>query len=207
MKSRYLLIFSSNLNLFYRLRVFIVEVIINMQLTMNTDKNRTSLLLLARLMKTERPKLLCYAYYRLGNEADAQDAVQDAFLRMTQKLSDSSGEIGNLKCYVFRILSNLCSSRMAHDYRVHTISIDNQLNVAATGEEDNREEEFKRISRLLDILPEEQAEVIKLRIYGNNSFAEIAEILSVPLPTVKSRFLYGLTKLRRAMKDEKKTEE
>ena len=177
-----------------------------MQLTMNTDKNRTSLLLLARLMKTERPKLLCYAYYRLGNEADAQDAVQDAFLRMTQKLSDSSGEIGNLKCYVFRILSNLCSSRMAHDYRVHTISIDNQLNVAATGEEDNREEEFKRISRLLDILPEEQAEVIKLRIYGNNSFAEIAEILSVPLPTVKSRFLYGLTKLRRAMKDEKRTE-
>ena len=206
MKSRYLLIFSSNLNLFYRLRVFIVEVIINMQLTMNTDKNRTSLLLLARLMKTERPKLLCYAYYRLGNEADAQDAVQDAFLRMTQKLSDSSGEIGNLKCYVFRILSNLCSSRMAHDYRVHTISIDNQLNVAATGEEDNREEEFKRISRLLDTLPEEQAEVIKLRIYGNNSFAEIAEILSVPLPTVKSRFLYGLTKLRRAMKDEKRTE-
>lgn len=95
---------------------------------------------------------------------------------------------------------------MAHDYRVHTISIDNQLNVAATGEEDNREEEFKRISRLLDTLPEEQAEVIKLRIYGNNSFAEIAEILSVPLPTVKSRFLYGLTKLRRAMKDEKKTE-
>lgn len=206
MKSRYLLIFSSNLNLFYQLRVFIVEVIINMQLTMNTDKNRTSLLLLARLMETERPKLLCYAYYRLGNEADAQDAVQDAFLRMTQKLYDSSGEIGNLKCYVFRILSNLCSSRMAHDYRVHTISIDNQLNVAATGEEDNREEEFKRISRLLDTLPEEQAEVIKLRIYGNNSFAEIAEILSVPLPTVKSRFLYGLTKLRRAMKDEKKTE-
>lgn len=206
MKSRYLLFFSSNLNLFYRLRVFIVEVIKNMQLTMNTDKNSTSLLLLARLMETERPKLLCYAYYRLGNEADAQDAVQDAFLRMTQKLSDSSGEIGNLKCYVFRILSNLCSSRMAHDYRVHTISIDNQLNVAATGEEDNREEEFKRISRLLDTIPEEQAEVIKLRIYGNNSFAEIAEILSVPLPTVKSRFLYGLTKLRRAMKDEKKTE-
>lgn len=177
-----------------------------MQLTMNTDKNRTSLLLLARLMEAERPKLLCYAYYRLGNEADAQDAVQDAFLRMTQKLYDSSGEIGNLKCYVFRILSNLCSSRMAHVYRVHTISIDNQLNVAATGEEDNREEDFKRISRLLDTLPEEQAEVIKLRIYGNNSFAEIAEILSVPLPTVKSRFLYGLTKLRRAMKDEKKTE-
>ena len=169
---------------------------------MNTDKDKTSLALLARLMETERPRLLCYAYYRLGNEADAEDAVQDAFLRLSQKLTDRVGEIGNWKCYVFRTLSNLCSSRVAHDSRVATIPIDGRLNVAATGEDDNREEEFRRVGRLLDTLPEEQAEVIKLRIYGNNSFAEIAEILSVPLPTVKSRFLYGLTKLRRAMKNE-----
>lgn len=169
---------------------------------MNTDKDKTSLALLSRLMETERPRLLCYAYYRLGNEADAEDAVQDAFLRLSQKLTDRVGEIGNWKCYVFRTLSNLCSSRVAHDSRVATIPIDGRLNVAATGEDDNREEEFRRVSRLLDTLPEEQAEVIKLRIYGNNSFAEMAEILSVPLPTVKSRFLYGLTKLRRAMKNE-----
>ena len=80
--------------------------------------------------------------------------------------------------------------------------IDGHLNIATTGGEDNREEEFRRVGCLLDTLPDEQAEVIKLRIYGNNSFAEIAEILSVPLPTVKSRFLYGLTKLRRVMKNE-----
>lgn len=169
---------------------------------MNTDKDKTSLALLSRLMETERPRLLCYAYYRLGNEADAEDAVQDAFLRLSQKLTDRVGEIGNWKCYLFRTLSNLCSSRVAHDSRVATIPIDGRLNVAATGEDDNREEEFRRVGRLLDTLPEEQAEVIKLRIYGNNSFAEMAEILSVPLPTVKSRFLYGLTKLRRAMKNE-----
>ena len=169
---------------------------------MNSDKDKTSLALLSQLMETERPRLLCYAYYRLGNEADAEDAVQDAFLRLSQKPTDRVGEIGNWKCYVFRTLSNLCSSRVAHDSRVATIPIDDRLNVAATGEDDNREEEFRRVGRLLDTLPEEQVEVINLRIYGNNSFAEIAEILSVPLPTVKSRFLYGLTKLRRAMKNE-----
>lgn len=169
---------------------------------MNTDKAKFSLTHLAKLMETERPKLLCYAYYRLGDEADTENAVQDAFLRLSQKLTDRSGEIDNWKCYVFRTLSNLCSSRLAHNARVSSMPIDGHLNIATTGGEDNREEEFRRVGCLLDTLPDEQAEVIKLRIYGNNSFAEIAEILSVPLPTVKSRFLYGLTKLRRVMKNE-----
>lgn len=61
-------------------------------------------------------------------------------------------------------------------------------------------QELQRISRLLALIPENQAEVIRLRIYGNNSFAEIAAIQAVPLPTVKSRFLYGLEKIRREMK-------
>ena len=60
------------------------------------------------------------------------------------------------------------------------------------------EAEYRRIASLLTEIPDEQAEVIRLRIYGDNSFAEVAEILSLPLPTVKSR--YGLEKLRKGLK-------
>ena len=67
----------------------------------------------------------------------------------------------------------------------------------------SNEADIQRIAQLLKDIPEEQAEVIRLRIYGNNSFADVAEILSIPLPTVKSRFLYGLEKIRRAMKQTK----
>ena len=62
------------------------------------------------------------------------------------------------------------------------------------------EVEYRRIARLLTEIPDEQVEVIRLRIYGDNSFAEVAEILSLPLPTVKSRFLYGQEKLRKGLK-------
>ena len=62
------------------------------------------------------------------------------------------------------------------------------------------EAEYRRIASLLTEIPDEQTEVIRLRIYGDNSFAEVAEILSLPLPTVKSRFLYGLEKLRKGLK-------
>jgi RNA polymerase sigma-70 factor (ECF subfamily) len=83
--------------------------------------------------------------------------------------------------------------------KLRTIPLDARLDIADLPTE-NDESDYQRIAKLLVEIPEEQAEVIRLRIYGNNSFADVAEILSLPLPTVKSRFLYGLEKIRKAMK-------
>jgi RNA polymerase sigma-70 factor (ECF subfamily) len=93
----------------------------------------------------------------------------------------------------------LCSSRLAASGKLKTIPLDARLDIADHPTESN-EADYQRIAQLLVEIPEEQAEVIRLRIYGNNSFADVAEILSLPLPTVKSRFLYGLEKIRKAMK-------
>jgi RNA polymerase sigma-70 factor (ECF subfamily) len=57
-------------------------------------------------------------------------------------------------------------------------------------------EEYKRIEGLLKDLPDEQAETIRLRVWDEMSFADIAEIMEVPVTTVKSRFKYGIDKLK-----------
>jgi RNA polymerase sigma-70 factor (ECF subfamily) len=67
-------------------------------------------------------------------------------------------------------------------------------------EEDEMEHEYRRICQLLETIPDEQAEVIRLRFYGEKSFKEIADIIGVNLSTVKSRFMYGLEKIRRGMR-------
>ena len=84
--------------------------------------------------------------------------------------------------------------------RLKTVPLDTRVDVADTIPDKQNEDDYQRIALLLKEIPDEQAEVIRLRIYGDNSFAQVAEILSLPLPTVKSRFLYGLEKLRRGMK-------
>lgn len=163
------------------------------------NKDHISQSRLSGLIRSEYPRLMCYAFYRLGSEEDAQDAVQDVFLKVSDIVSEGkSGRIVNLKNYLYRALSNLCTTRMNRMRCVQNIPIDNCFDLAETNE-DSHEEEFLRIRRLLDTLPEEQAEVIRLRVYGNNTFAEIAEILAIPLPTVKSRFIYGLAKMRRSI--------
>ena len=154
---------------------------------------------LVRVIGMERDALLTYACYRLGNRSDAEDVLQDCYQRLHERFSDGQeGAKLNIRNYVFRSLSNLCTDRLADRTRHLTVDL-GQQDVVET-DTDNRESEYCRITSMLDRIPEEQAEVIRLRMYGNRSFAEISNILQVPLPTVKSRFLYGIEKIRKAMK-------
>jgi RNA polymerase sigma-70 factor (ECF subfamily) len=158
---------------------------------------------LAEHLRREQPHLLRYACYRLGDLDNAKDALQDTYLKLCGMLSsETSREVKDWRNYIFRALSNICTSRLSQSSRLKTIPLDARLDWADLPTESN-EADYQRISCLLAEIPEEQAEVIRLRIYGNNSFADVAEILSLPLPTVKSRFLYGLDKIRKAMKQTK----
>ena len=156
---------------------------------------------LAEVFKAERPRLLRYACYRLADGNDAEDVLQETFLKLHTRLSDTEdGQIDNLPSYLFRTLANICTKWQTSASRFKTVPLDTSFDVADTAPDTRNEDDYKRIARLLTEIPDEQAEVIRLRIYGDNSFAQVAEILSLPLPTVKSRFLYGLEKLRRGMK-------
>ena len=150
-------------------------------------------------MATERHGLLQYACYRLGNPDDAEDAVQDVFVRLHQRLSEGDTEVRNLSAYLYRSLANLCVSRLREVGRTPTVSLDSQPDPIAPEAEDF-EQEYRRINRLLAEIPEEQAEVIRLRYYGDKSFQEIADILGIPLTTAKSRFTYGIEKIKRGMR-------
>ena len=169
---------------------------------MNQENNITMNKLAEHLLQ-EQPNLMRYACYRLGDADDAKDALQDAYLKVCSKLSsEKNNEVKDLRSYTFRTLSNICTLRLSQSSRQRMIPLDARLDRAELPTESN-EADYQRIAQLLAEIPEEQAEVIRLRIYGNNSFADVAEILSLPLPTVKSRFLYGLEKIRRAMKQTK----
>ena len=150
-------------------------------------------------MATERHGLLQYACYRLGNPDDAEDAVQDVFVRLHQRLGEGDTEVRNLSAYLYRSLANLCVSRLREVGRTPTVPLDSQPDPIAPEAEDF-EQEYRRINRLLAEIPEEQAEIIRLRYYGDKSFQEIADILGIPLTTAKSRFTYGMEKIKRGMR-------
>jgi RNA polymerase sigma-70 factor (ECF subfamily) len=152
------------------------------------------------LIDSYQDKLVHHAFYRLGNRKDAEDVVQDVFVKMFNELKLGKA-ILNPAAYSFRLVSNSCTDRHKANIRFTRVSIDDIPDADSAAcetreEEMIRQEEFRRINQLLCSIPNEQAEIVRFRFVDGLPFQAIADILELPLTTVKSRFSYGLLKIR-----------
>ena len=159
-------------------------------MTKHTPEHRNEL---EELVERYRQPLFRFAFFRLGSRMDAEDVVQDAFLKWASKPERS---VGNPQAYLFRMVSNGCCDR--HRRRAPLVPLDDRQSLPAESfEESEALEEARRIEALLDRLPPEQAEAIRLHTYASLRFTEIAEVLRCPVSTVKSRFGGGIERLRK----------
>lgn len=135
--------------------------------------------------------LFRFAVLRGAQRNDAEDIVQDAFL----KFASTPGPIRHTKAYLFRCVANACNDLLRRRQPSEPLS----PILAVPEEEQMTEAEAQRLSALLDRIPEEQAEVIRLHTFASMHFTEIAQTLELPVTTVKSRFHYGIERLKKLM--------
>ena len=134
-----------------------------------------------------------YAYCRrfLGNKEDAQDVFQETFVRFLDSAKQDR-IMTNVPAFLLKIARNLCVNAKRKDKKPITFEdymvVDNRNN-------DNNEL-LKLIKMAIDILPNEYKEIFVLREYNGLSYHEIAEIVEVPLSTVKIRIFRAKQKIR-----------
>jgi len=154
---------------------------------------------LEKLITGLQDQLFRFAFFRTGSLADSQDIVQDIFVKLykQQKLPTN---IQNVKHYLLRSIANACIDY--HRRKKQSFeSVDNITDSAILQDKDASYhlmmmEDYERIERTLLNIPTEQAETIRLRVLDNLSFVEISELLEEPVTTIKSRFKYGMDKLK-----------
>lgn len=98
--------------------------------------------------------------------------------------------------YLWRAIANRCCDYHRHR-RNATLPTERAAALADDSGDQELREEYERIAGLLATLPEEQAEVIRLKTSDSLTFARIAELTGSTEATVKSRFRYGIGKLRK----------
>ncbi len=152
-----------------------------------------------RLIEATQDELVQYAFYRLGNRPDAEDTVQDVYLEAFRDRRKRAG-IAQVRAYLFRMVANRCTDVARRRARQAEQAVDE---TSAAGDSTFAEvagrEQAQRLARLLAEIPAMEAEVIRLRAWSELSFAEVAAVVKTSVPTAKSRFRYGLEKLRRLL--------
>lgn len=155
------------------------------------------------LVDRYRAPALRLAYGIAGD--DAEDAVQDAFVKMFRALAGfRSGS--SLRPWLFTIVANEARNRRRSTTRRTKLElrVSEQPRPDALGAEDVAAKHDQR-QRLLDavaVLPDRYREVVALRFFAALSENETAEVLSCPVGTAKSRLSRALDLLRATLGEE-----
>lgn len=138
--------------------------------------------------------LVRFATLRIGNRYDAEDIVHEAVKKLLET-NLRNINVNSLRMYLFRIVYNLCQDFfISHRAQLHLS--DSDYDIPDTMDDSADHEEIERINRLLDNLPDREAEVVRMNVMDELSFVEISQILSIPASTAKSRFKSGMDKLK-----------
>jgi RNA polymerase sigma-70 factor (ECF subfamily) len=135
--------------------------------------------------------LLAYACAFLHDPSEAEDVLHQVFLQL---LRDGRTEIES-PGYLFRAVRNRVLNHLRG--RSREVTLDDAPDGSAQWLESrsNSTETALALQSALRTLPEEQREVIVLRVWGQLTFEEAAAVVGVSPNTVASRYRYGLAKL------------
>jgi RNA polymerase sigma-70 factor (ECF subfamily) len=134
------------------------------------------------------PPLLAYARSLVTDAAAAEDAVHQVFLKM---IASHAALPREPRPYLFRAVRNTCLNRRRAARREQA-----QPAAAVFVAEDGLAALVPDIERALADLPDDQREIVILRVWGEMTLQAAADVVGIPLNTAASRYRYALDKLR-----------
>ena len=146
------------------------------------------------------PKFLLFARQKSRFEADAQDLVQEAVLEAMQRAHGAAPPpVALVMATINRRAIDLARS---DDRRaVRELKVQEGTPEAWFDNEVENREHSQLVQSAMNQLPEIYREVVTLKVWGELTFAEIAESLAIPANTAASRYRYGLEELRKLTKE------
>jgi RNA polymerase sigma-70 factor, ECF subfamily len=143
----------------------------------------------AEIVARHQSPLFRVAVSRLGDRTAAEDAVQETFLAAFRGRKSYSSD-RPFRPWLWTIHKNVCEECARKEKKHRSTTLDR---VSANVCEATEERLFVR--ELLEGLPAEQAEAVRLRFFGSLTYDEIAAVQDCPTPTAKNRVRYALQKL------------
>ena len=158
------------------------------------------------LVTENQTKVYHLALRLLGNEADAADAAQDAFVRAYTSLSSFRGD-SRFSVWLYRLTNNICIDYLRRQKRQNNVSMETEDEDGESTQLDipdetwspetlaERAEDARAVRAAMAALPDDLREILTMREIGGLSYEELADTLGLELGTVRSRLNRARKKL------------
>ncbi len=156
------------------------------------------------LVRRYHPRCMRLATGMLNNKEEAEEAVQDAFMKVYSHMDSFRGD-AKFSTWLYKILYNLCYTRLRYKKTFVDVSIvedryENRLLNSAIGESETKIIEVKdlaeKVTMVLHELPERYKTVMHLFYIENLTLEEIANIMNISRNSAKVRLYRGRMLLR-----------
>lgn len=146
------------------------------------------------------------AHRIVGERQAAEDVTQEAFVSIWRSHAGYNAARGSVRSWLLAIVRNRAIDALRRNAaRPPRLDLDDdgvleaQADPRRTDREALQREDARQLRGALQTLPQDQSQVIGLAYYGGFTHSEIAELLGVPLGTIKGRMRLGLEKMRASM--------
>ena len=156
------------------------------------------------------PRLILFARQQTRSSEDAEDIVQDAIVKLVEKL-DANEFVGGQEAwipYLFTSIRRLAIDlgrrddrrKRREDFVGEDVEADQKDAFHPWFESESSDDETRQLLEAgLKELPPKFAEVVIMKIWGERTFAEIGEALEISQNTAASRYRYGLEALKKKL--------
>lgn len=138
------------------------------------------------------------------NPHDAQDLVQESFIKVYQQLGKYEGT-GSFSSWMYRVAMNHCMDEFRKKrYKMKHVEMD-EVTAQNTNHPEViflKQEKSRQLERLIATLPEDERMIILLRYVNELSYNEISELVDAPLSTVRNKLHRAKKKMRDTVKRE-----
>lgn len=162
------------------------------------------------LLERYHERLYRYIFFYIHDSEQTEDLLQDTFLKVVSNIRQGRYlENGRFAQWITRIARNLVIDYCRHIQLEQTLSTDEEnrdyLNNIKYAEDNIenflvREQILSDVRKMIDFLPDEQQQVVRMRYYDNLSFKEISQQTGVSMNTSLGRMHYAIQNMRRMAK-------
>ena len=164
------------------------------------------------LIKKHKQRLYSFIFSKIQDRDITEDIFQDTFIKVIRTLKRGNyNEQGKFLPWVMRISHNLIIDHFRKNNRMRLFKNTDEFDIFSVISDGNlnaekqliKEQVLSDVKELVQELPQEQMEVLEMRIYKDMSFKEISENTGVSINTALGRMRYALINLRKIIEKNK----